>query len=418
MEKIKKHKTTDGVKKLKLKFRTDLNKSVIIENFEERNWEESQEEDHWNFYWASVNTTIKLCGLKSTYILKDTQIVCHFPNFYELTKKDNMAKNIKNYRKQQQQLKDPVIDEALNFLPMTYLLPIELNPFIEEFKRDPKALWILKPSNKSQGQGITLVNKSSKVKKMTFISKLMDDSDNDSNNNTSYVISKYIKNPLLVGHKKFDMRIYCLVTSFHPIKAYLFQLGFCRFCNEKFSIDVNDIDNIYIHLTNVAIQKKYEKYSASHGGKWSLKNLRFYLENNYGYDKTKKCFDDIKNVIINSLKSVESVMNGDKHCFECYGYDILLDENLKPWLIEINSSPSLSTTTKGDHILKKKLINDVLDIVVTDKWHETKGKVGVNSFTGNKCGFFDVIYDGAVNDKKEKNTKIVLTSKAKRVKSN
>ena len=87
---------------------------------------------------------------------------------------------------------------------------------------------------------------------------------------TDYVISKYIKNPLLVGGKKFDMRIYCLVTSYNPIKAYLFQLGFCRFCNEKFSIDEADINNIYMHLTNVAIQKKYEKYSASHGGKWNL----------------------------------------------------------------------------------------------------------------------------------------------------
>ena len=52
-------------------------------------------------------------------------------------------------------------------------------------------------------------------------------------------------------------------------------------------------------------------------------------------------------------------MFSDKHCFKCYGYDILLDANLKPWLIEINSSPSLSTSTKGDFVLKKKLISDV-----------------------------------------------------------
>jgi D-alanine-D-alanine ligase-like ATP-grasp enzyme len=52
-----------------------------------------------------------------------------------------------------------------------------------------------------------------------------------------------------------------------------------------------------------------------------------------------------------------------KHCFELYGYDVLLDETCKPWLIEINASPSLTTNSKADKILKKDLISSVLNIV-------------------------------------------------------
>jgi tubulin polyglutamylase TTLL1 len=74
--------------------------------------------------------------------------------------------------------------------------------------------------------------------------------------------------------------------------------------------------------------------------------------------------DDIHHIMITSLKAVQSVMINDKHCFEMYGYDILLDNNLKPWLIEINASPSLSTTTVTDKELKLNLINDVYKIVL------------------------------------------------------
>lgn len=385
--------------RIKLGWKTDINKEVITDNFIERGWEEVQDDsDNWNFFWASVNTVKNIFSGKNYTKLNDNQILNHFPNFYELTRKDHMAKNIKKYKKALIKENKPI--DYLDFLPLTFIFPQDMSVFLEEFKHSTNSLWILKPSNRCQGQGITLVNKSSTIKRMNS-NKSISESLN-LNVNDTYVISKYIDKPLLVGQKKFDMRIYVLVTSFHPLKIYLFRQGFCRFCNEKFSVDVGDIDNIYIHLTNVAVQKKYEKYSASHGGKWNLNNLKLYLEMNFGFDKTKQCFENIKNVIINSLKSVQTVMYNEKHCFECYGYDILIDENLKPWLIEINSSPSLCTTTMSDYILKKRLISDVINAVVTDRWIEEKGKPGVSTCTNTTEGYFDVIYDESDLIKKKK----------------
>ena len=77
----------------------------------------------------------------------------------------------------------------------------------------------------------------------------------------NYVISRYIDKPLLIGGKKFDLRMYVLVTSYRPLRAGLHSGGFARFCTEKYSDDVGVLDNMMIHLTNVAVQKGGDEYN-------------------------------------------------------------------------------------------------------------------------------------------------------------
>lgn len=125
-----------------------------------------------------------------------------------------------------------------------------------------------------------------------------------------------------------------------------------------------------------------------HGGKWSIKNLRFYLEMTRGKDQVEKCFEGIRNIVYISLKSVQSVIINDKHCFEVYGYDVLIDDMLKPWLIEVNASPSLSSTTDHDRNLKMSVINDTFNIVVPPDWQEENSKHGANTSKETQVGNF------------------------------
>ena len=124
---------------------------------------------------------------------------------------------------------------------------------------------------------------------------------------------------------------------FFDCAQFCFQIvaGFGRFTNVKYSDDAEDLDNAFIHLTNVAIQKHGEDYNNKHGNKFSYKNLRLFLEGTRGHEATQQLFDTINFIIVHSLKSVQNVIINDKHCFECYGFDILIDEDLKPWLVDV-----------------------------------------------------------------------------------
>uniref|UniRef100_A0A8C3EUW8 Polyglutamylase complex subunit TTLL1 n=1 Tax=Corvus moneduloides TaxID=1196302 RepID=A0A8C3EUW8_CORMO len=335
----------------KVKWVTDIEKSVLINNFEKRGWIQVAENEDWNFYWMSVQTIRNVFSVEAGYRLSDDQIVNHFPNHYELTRKDLMVKNIKRYRKE--------LEKERKFVPVTFMLPADYNLFVEEFRKNP-----------SNSKTSSFVSQSSKE---------------------AYVISLYINNPLLIGGKKFDLRLYVLVSTYRPLRCYMYKLGFCRFCTVKYTPSTSELDNMFVHLTNVAIQKHGDDYNHIHGGKWTVSNLRLYLESTRGKEVTNKLFDEIHWIIVQSLKAVAPVMNNDKHCFECYGYDIIIDDKLKPWLIEVNASPSLTSSTANDRILKYNLINDTLNIAVPNgeipdcKWNKSPPK--------EVLGNYEVLYD-------------------------
>ena len=78
----------------------------------------------------------------------------------------------------------------------------------------------------------------------------------------------------------------------------------------------------------------------------------------------------------------------------------MIDSNCKPWLIEVNSSPSLSTTTTVDKELKSNLLNDVYQIVVPEDWNEDPSKSGANTCTKTQVGYLQLLYDESSDNNK------------------
>lgn len=84
-------------------------------------------------------------------------------------------------------------------------------------KRKNKSLWILKPVAQACGRGIKL------FKTKTNIA-----------NKKNYLVSEYIKKPHLIDGYKYDLRIYVLITSYDPLRIYLYEEGLARFATEKY----------------------------------------------------------------------------------------------------------------------------------------------------------------------------------------
>lgn len=147
----------------------------------------------------SIQTIRNVFSVDTGYRLSDDQMVNHFPNHYELTRKDLMIKNIKRYRKELEKESSPLAEKDENgkyiylgmcqggmdecgcvhtlnvfncllcvwsdFVPVTFMLPADYNLFVEEFRKNPSSTWIMKPCGKAQGKGIFLINKLSQIKK-------------------------------------------------------------------------------------------------------------------------------------------------------------------------------------------------------------------------------------------------------------
>lgn len=335
---------------------------LLREVFVERGWKEYEEgwDADWNIWWKS-------CGFRASDFdrCQPWQRLNHFPKSGLITRKDSLARNLRRMR--------GVYGSSIyNFSPLSFILPNDYKKFVGEYSNqadsdnDQKIFWICKPVDLSRGRGI-------------FIFKNL----NELTYDCATVIQKYIPNPFLVSGYKFDLRLYVLVTSFSPLFIYIYHEGLVRFGTEKF--DLAQTGNVFSHLTNTSINKYGPSYSCEKervgsGCKWSLSQLRTYFHQ-HEIDDGLLWHRVSALIILTLLTQASEVPDGYPNCFELFGFDVLIDENLKPWLLEVNFSPSLVHDCPLDATIKKPMLDDIIDLLGFRKVDACKF---VNSYPSKK----------------------------------
>ena len=125
-----------------------------------------------------------------------------------------MVKNLKRMRKQVEKEQGKLEAAKWDFFPTTYELPSEYHIFVEEFKRHmaQNTIWIMKPAARSQGKGIFLFRKLKDITDWRKAEPSLSPEQTQPPPET-YVVSRYIDHPYLIGGRKFDLRVYVIVTA-------------------------------------------------------------------------------------------------------------------------------------------------------------------------------------------------------------
>lgn len=364
----------------KFKFMIDPTiNSTVKDVLLDRGWTEIVKgNENWDVYWCDVSIVreaLDSCKYGSI------QRIPHFRNNYELTTKNMLYRNMKRYKKTLTQNKKINESELCDCVPIIFELPSEYRMFIEEYRKTIGTIWIVKPSRGSKGKGIFLFQKLKDLSEWREQQKAQCEEQD-----RLWLIQRYIERPYLIGGRKFDLRIYVLVTSYVPLKVWVARDGFARISGSQYSLE--SLQDSLVHLTNTAVQITGSVSPSRQGCKWSLHKLRQFLTARHGVLVVSAIFDKVAHQIMTSLASVQGAIMQSKHSFELYGYDILFDEELTSWLLEVNASPTLSPTSLEDHQLKYNMIEDIFHILNYE-----------NKLTGKeiRVGGFDLVWnDGPI----------------------
>ena len=189
-----------------------------------------------------------------------------------------------------------------------------------------------------------------------------------------YVLTKYLYNPHLIKGYKYDIRFHTLVSSIQPLILYLYNEGMVRFATEKYNFSESNINNKFMHLTNININNKIYKIPTNltdieESNLWNFDTFRKYcIRTNINFDRIYSEVSDIFIKLMISVKdklSKEILQNNleNSNFYHFIALDIILDENLKPYLLEANRNGGLGIHVEALKYSAYDIVTDTLNII-------------------------------------------------------
>lgn len=131
----------------------------------------------------------------------------------------------------------------------------------------------------------------------------------------TFIIQKYLERPLLIFKRKFDIRVWVCLTQEHDL--YFFKEGYLRTTSSEFSIDVANVDNAFVHLTNNAVQKHSEHYGDfEDGNQLSFPRFQTIIDEFY----PEKDFDVYKHMVPQMEEIIAKTFNAVRKQIDPHGY--------------------------------------------------------------------------------------------------
>lgn len=281
----------------------------------------------------------------------------HIPGNSCLTIKSSLYRTVSSMRERVSEQFGPQSDAVsrLSFLPDVYVMPEDYHALQQAALDDPASHWILKPANASRGRGIRVLTDVATAPAQA-----------------PWMVQRYLERPHTMRQRKYVLRLYVLISSIEPLRVYLYRQGFAKLASEPY--DVNDAENLYSQLTNPDIN------ALNHGAEApvefvDLDRYRQWLHEE-GHDE-QKLFRHIHELVTLTMIAAVEPMRQRSHackadprgCYELLGLDCLIDQDLKPWILECNLSPSLgicAAPEDGGAIeseIKRQLVSDMTSLV-------------------------------------------------------